>query len=336
MARKPKTTERTAVSDEARYFELVNWTRAQPTIPEKDAPWVKLYTSLLDNDAFGAMDDSARMLIVSLWLYAGRSGRYVFPVDPKWLRKKIPMLNQEPDLTPLLEARDAYGEPRPFIRIVDKTGIYNIHNSTEKEKREKRQENKTKPSRASEQKEKKEKRRVSSPPKVAQAKESREENQAQEKTADPPLTQTAEQTRPKPVNPSNPKKSEAGGAVCVHTPKPPHFALDRMPRPMGKIPIWWSDPACTAFSYAVFDALGLRVDPEGEEGKSQRGVFASWLFEARAQTPTHQWRWLEDEAIAKAKEIARYGKSARKPGAVWCSVMAKVIQSRAGPAAASG
>lgn len=341
MVRKPKTTETTATSDKPRYFELVNWTKAQPNIPEKDAPWVKLYTSLLDNDAFGSMDDSARMLIVSLWLYAGRSGRCVFPADPKWLHKKIPMLNQEPDLTPLLEAKDAYGEPKPFIRIVDKTGIYNVRNSTDRERekrRESKSKSKTKPLRASEQKEKKEKRRVSSPPKVAQAKKNREaeEEKTPEKTAEQPLTQMAEQTRVQPVSPSNPMESEGGGAASALPRKPPHFASDCIPKPLGKIPIWWSDPACVAFSYTIYGELRLRADPYSKEGKSQRGTFAAWLFETRAQTPMHQWRWLEDEAIKKAKEIARYGKSARRPGAVWCSVMAKVIQARAGPTAAMG
>jgi len=78
--------------------------------------WLKLYTGLLEHDGFCAMDDSARMLVVALWLYAARSGLHIFPADPAWLARKIPMLNGKPDLEPLLDAMDCYGEPTPFIR----------------------------------------------------------------------------------------------------------------------------------------------------------------------------------------------------------------------------
>ena len=77
--------------------------------------WMKLYTSLLDHDGFAALDDSARMLIVALWLYTADSGQRVLPTDPAWLKRKIPMLNGTPDLQPLLTATDVYGNPTPFI-----------------------------------------------------------------------------------------------------------------------------------------------------------------------------------------------------------------------------
>ncbi len=331
MARKPKKTERRETSDELQYFELVNWTKAQPNIPDRDAPWVKLYTSLLDNDAFGAMDDSARMLIVALWLYAGRSGRHVFPADPKWLRKKISMLNQDPDLTPLLEAKDAYGEPKPFVRIVDKKGIYNVLNHTEREKREKTK-SKSRTLTGSEKKTKKKERAF-----VAGA-QRREKSESQKKAESQTRVQpqTADQTRPETESPSNPMESEGGGAARAPSRKPPHFDKVGQAMHLGKIPIWWSDPACKAFSYEIFRELGLKGDPESEQGKGQRGTFAAWLFEARAKVPMADWAWLEEKAIAKAREIARYGKAARKPGAVWLTIMHKELQARAGPASAMG
>jgi len=101
------------------FFEIVNWRAAQPNMSGKNNPWFKLYTSLLDDDAFGGMDDSARVLTIGLWMYAARSGQHVFPADPKWLRRKIPMLNCDPDIEPLLTARDDCGRPTPFLRYCD-------------------------------------------------------------------------------------------------------------------------------------------------------------------------------------------------------------------------
>ncbi len=87
-----------------------------------NAPWMKLYTSLLDNDAFGNLDDESRMLIIGLWLYTARVGHFVFLADPRWLRRKIPMLNTDPNLDPLLEATDDRGCPTPFLRYCGPPG----------------------------------------------------------------------------------------------------------------------------------------------------------------------------------------------------------------------
>ena len=96
----------------AQFVEILNLERGR-------RHWMKLHTSLLDDDAFASLEDSARMLIVALWLYAARVGQHVFPADPKWLQRKIPLLNSPPDLQPLLEARDMYGNPAPFVQYVD-------------------------------------------------------------------------------------------------------------------------------------------------------------------------------------------------------------------------
>ena len=324
------------------YIELVHWREAQPNMPERDAPWMKLYTSLLDNDAFESLDDAARMLLIAMWLYAARSGRHVFPADGKWLRRRIPMLNGEPDLQPLLEAVDSYGRPQPFIRIVDKAGIYNVQNivdkegiynvgnSTEERREETKRKSKTKPSRVSEKEIEKKKRNASA---TADAVVSKQQNQKEKKNK--AQTQGTTTDEGKTENPQNPRKSEAGGPACANAPKAPSSlhseATGPEPLRLGKIPIWWSDPACVGFSYAVLEALGLRCDPESDRGKSERGTFAAWLFSARARVAARDWGWLQDKAISKAREIARYGKSARKPGAVWLSVMAKELGARAGP-----
>jgi hypothetical protein len=104
---------------QAEFFEIVNWKKAQPRMKGAGQDWLKLYTSLLDHEGFASMDDSARMLLIALWLYAARSGLYIFPADPVWLAKKIPMLNSKPDLNPLMKATDSYGNPAPFIRYCE-------------------------------------------------------------------------------------------------------------------------------------------------------------------------------------------------------------------------
>jgi len=333
--------------DRGRYIELVNWRAAQPGIPERDAPWMKLYTSLLDNDAFESLDDAARVLLIALWLYAAKSGRHIFPADPKWIRRKIPCLNCEPDLNPLLEARDAYGQPKPFLRIVDKAGIYNVRNSQNEIERESKNKTKrksqTKPSRVSEKK-KKEESRVLTGSRVGVG-----HKESQSQTKNPTESQTQErarrqqtiaseqtQTPKKPENPKNPTESEARGPVVTTPTRAPSSSHRPDACRMGKIPIWWSDPACTAFSYAVLEALGLGIDPESERGKAERGTYAAWLFAARSKAPASDWGWIQDQALAKAREIRRYGKSARRPGAVWQSVMDKVLCARAGPKEGTG
>jgi len=102
-----------------RYIEIVNWRKAQPRMAEGQNFWCKLYTDLLDNDSYHEFSNESRVLVTAIWMYAARTGKHVFPSDPKWLHKRIPMLYEEPDFEPLLNARNIYGEPTPFIRYCD-------------------------------------------------------------------------------------------------------------------------------------------------------------------------------------------------------------------------
>ena len=345
---------------ETQYIEIVNWKRAQPTMPEGPAQWLKLYPSLLHHDGFAELDDASRVLLVCLWMLAAETGRHVLPADPKWLRRSIPILNSEPDLRPLLEAKNAYGEPTPFLRIVDKAGIYNIHNTPRIENKSKsKSKSKTKPLRASEKKIEKKKRNASATADAVvtpaqdggQSKretqkqikrQTKSESQTETKTKtrmverDPKQAEDASRQTDRRGNPENPTQSEAKGAVRANTPKAPSLATRHDPCRLGRIPIWWSDPACTAFSYAVFEALGLRCDPESRQGRDERGTFAAWLFETRARTPAESWSEIESYAVAKARELVQKRKGIRKPGALWLSVMHKAICPRAGPEAATG
>jgi len=331
---------------ETQYIEIVNWKRAQPNMPEGPAQWLKLYPSLLHHDGFAELDDASRVLLICLWMLAAETGRHVLPADPKWLWRKIPILHTEPDLRPLLEAKNAYGEPTPFLRIVDKAGIYNIHNTPRIENKSKsKSKSKTKPLRASEKKIEKKKRNASA---TADAVVTPDQNGEQERSKSQTKTKTPRPERPQKQtedasrqtdrrgNPENPTQSEAKGAERAHAPKAPSLATGHDPCRLGRIPIWWSDPACTAFSYAVFEALGLRCDPESRQGRDERGTFAAWLFETRARTPQQEWGDIESYAVAKARELVRKRKGIRKPGALWLSVMHKAICPRAGPEAATG
>jgi hypothetical protein len=87
-----------------RYFEIVGWDKAQ-TMDRPSAPWFKVYTSLMHNDDFEALDKDSRLLLLYLWMHAAIAGRAIFPDDPKWLFRKIHLLDQFPNLDPLAVPR---------------------------------------------------------------------------------------------------------------------------------------------------------------------------------------------------------------------------------------
>jgi len=105
-----------------KWFEIVNWKKAQPKMKGRGNTWCKAYTSLLEHDGYASLDDPARNLILMLGLYAARTGRHILPADPKWLWRQMPILNSEPNLRPLLETRDLYGQPTPFLRLCQAPG----------------------------------------------------------------------------------------------------------------------------------------------------------------------------------------------------------------------
>ena len=304
-----------------RFIEIVNWTKAQPSMPDKDATWMKLYTSLLDCHQFRQLDDAGRLLIIGLWLYATQKGRHVFPADPQWIWEHIPMLRTKPKLRPLLEAKDEYGDPAPFIRIVDKTGIYNVRNSKSKKREREETKSKTEPLRAPEKKREKKERTRSRP------------------AAQQEQTSTDQRTGPeqgqKPVQPANPAKSEAGGpAVPSRAPAGPTMAPKALrpayqgePQPIGTVIHsieHWYDENAKAFGYEIFDALSLHKigDSESKWGKSERGTFTKWLHNQPNPAAARL------HGLQVAKNIAKE-KSPRKPGAVWRAIMSG--QTRAPP-----
>lgn len=339
---------------ETRFFEIINWKKAQPRMKEGPNDWMKLYTSLLEYDGFCSMDDSGRMLIVAIWLYAARTGQFVFPADPNWLARKIPMLNSKPDLDPLLNATDIYGNPTPFIGYckppaveakaeepsepsspgVDKKTKKKAKKRKTKKKKivvleeekreeesreeqsreEKKREEKTKPLRVSEEKNRKRKEQISSAP---------------EQTASAQPTAATE-----PEKSVNPMDSEAGSAKRHVLPRPTRSALGhRGPEHIGAIlndrfKEHWQDTDAERFGWSIVQALGYSVDPNNFKSRSEWGAFASWWSRLKKSAPVMVHDEIRAKAIQKADYLRRKGKSAKNRSAVWFHVMNGVLGTR--------
>jgi len=117
-----KSPEPAHAASEMSFFEIVNWKKAQPKLSGRGNTWCKNYTSLLEHDGYASLADGSRNLLHMLWLYAARTGQHILPADSKWLWRQIPILNSEPDLRPLLETKDIYGRPTPFLRLCGPPG----------------------------------------------------------------------------------------------------------------------------------------------------------------------------------------------------------------------
>jgi hypothetical protein len=339
--RKSKTALVIPPTDAARYIELVHWREAQPTIPEKDGQWLKLYTSLLDHDAWGEMDDSARVLIVSLWLYAARTGRYVLPADPAWIWRKIPSLKTRPDLSPLLRAADALGRPTPFLRYCDPQEVQDRESKkrdAKKSREEKREEQSREDGALRSPKEKEKKKRT-----CAKSKTEQTRHNETEQTQGEHGTKASDENRQEPVQPVNPAKSEVGGpevkqispTVAGVSRPAPRPAYPSEPTRMG-VEIekfrYWFDQEAVRFGYEIFHALHLdKIDgPDSKWGEAERGTFTKWLHRHRQHG---DFAAAYQHGLHVAKNIGKYQAGQRKPGAIWLNAVNG--KSRAPPAARS-
>ena len=333
-AAKKKGNSNTSV--ENHFFEIVNWKKAQPRMKGSSNDWLKLYTSLLEHDGFCAMDDSTRMLVVALWLYAARSGLHVFPADPAWLARKIPMLNGKPDLGPLLDAADCYGNPTPFVRYCPSpragkggkarpsrsktkrgktvgTQVATCERRAQKTREEEREEEReeTKPLRVSRKEERERKERISTT--------------TTQQTAEAQQTEALEPE--KPEKPENPMESEAGSAKRHTLPKPAHSAYrHNNPQSIGTVigewlPDHWQDPDAESFGWEIVRALGYSDDPNNLKTRSEWGAFAAWWSKVKKYAPTIVLDELRAKAISKANFLRTKGKSARNRSKVWFHIM---------------
>ena len=314
-----KQTGNCQLSVENQFIEIVNWKKAQPRMKGGGNDWLKLYTSLLEHDGFGGLDDAARMLIMGLWLYAARSGLHILPVDPKWIWRKIPMLNSEPDLGPLLEARDIYGNPTPFVRyckapVARKAGGKKKQGekSRVEEKREEKREE-TKPLRVSRKERRERKERVG----TASQKEESEEQKAEE-----------------PEKPENPKDSEDGSAKAQHFVPRPARSANRGPQMLGDIIAGrfkdhWLDPDAEAFGWEIVKALGMPVDMNNISIRSEWGSFASFWCNVKKKASPILLDEIRKIAFNKAIFVcSNKARSARNRSAVWFHIMYGELNSR--------
>jgi len=83
-----------------KYFRVRNWEKFQH-YKDRNPPWIKLHTELLDNYEFSRLQDASKLLAVCIWMLAARSDNKI-PADPEWIKGRA-NLKGEPDIEPLLD-----------------------------------------------------------------------------------------------------------------------------------------------------------------------------------------------------------------------------------------
>lgn len=69
------------------YLSVKNFARFQH-YKDRSPPWIKLYNDLLDDYAFGCLQDASKLHLVLIWLLASRMENQV-PADPEWIARRI-------------------------------------------------------------------------------------------------------------------------------------------------------------------------------------------------------------------------------------------------------
>lgn len=81
-------------------FRVRNWDKFQH-YKDRNPPWIKFHTELLDNYEFSRLQDASKLLAFYILLLAARSDNKL-PNDPAWLKERA-SLKHEPDLQPLFD-----------------------------------------------------------------------------------------------------------------------------------------------------------------------------------------------------------------------------------------
>jgi len=84
---------------ESGFFAIKNWEEYQH-YGKRNPPWIKFYTSLLDNYEYGQIADEDKAVLPLLFLVAARCQNHI-PNDLKWLQKTM-SLKKPPDLNLLV------------------------------------------------------------------------------------------------------------------------------------------------------------------------------------------------------------------------------------------
>jgi len=81
------------------YLKIKNWIKYQH-YKDRNPPWIKLYHSILDDYEYACLQDDSKLLLISLFMLAGRTDNHI-PNDPKWIQSKA-MLTKKIDIQPLI------------------------------------------------------------------------------------------------------------------------------------------------------------------------------------------------------------------------------------------
>ncbi len=78
-----------------------NWERFQH-YRDRNPPWIKLHTELLDNYDFSQLSDASKLLALCITVLAARSDNKI-PADPAWIMARC-SIKTKPDLDALIKA----------------------------------------------------------------------------------------------------------------------------------------------------------------------------------------------------------------------------------------
>lgn len=164
-------------------------------------------------------------------------------------------------------------------------------------------------------------------------KQSRGQAEPETEAQPKPRGQAQEQHRPAEARrgPQNPNEPEGGGRQPTSPRR--RTAAPRASLRGGSDPVrlgdclalHWDDPAAVAFGRRIVQELWPGRDMGTDDAASEVGCFAKWYIEARARSPGLFDNGFVDHCAQKARHIAKYGKSARRRGAVLRSVLDKSI-----------
>lgn len=249
------------------------------------------------------------------------------------------MLNSKPDLGPLLDAVDCYGNPTPFIRYCPPPKAKKADSTRSKSNRggttgtkvatrtRARAHARAGESRVEESRvEKKEERRETKPLRVSRKEERERKERISTTTAQKIEAQQTEALEPE--KPENPIESEAGSAKRHIMPKPARSANRRQVNSQiigdiiaERFPDHWQDADAESFGWEIVRALGYSDDPKNLKTRSEWGAFAAWWSKVKKATPITVLDELRAKAIWKAKYLCKYGRSAKNKSAVWFHIM---------------
>ena len=81
------------MQDKIEYFSVNNWDKFQH-YKDRNPPWIRLYTALLDDYKFQKLAKNNQRVLILLWLVAAKTGNEI-PFDIPYLERFIPGITKE-------------------------------------------------------------------------------------------------------------------------------------------------------------------------------------------------------------------------------------------------